>query len=777
MKKAKRTLKKIGLFLTNSICIVTFLLIIMASTFFITNINDTNFNLSDRKIVNQTKIYDRYNHEIEHIGKEDDYVEYNQIPQVLIDALLSIEDNEFYYHDGFNIKRIITSLIHNISSSSTQGGSTLTQQLIKNTTLTNEKTYTRKVKEAYLSYVLENNFTKEEILELYFNKVYFEQSVPGINYASKVFFNKSVSQINLVEASVLAGLVKSPSYYYPFSFPERTDARKNIVLKSMLDNKAISQNQYNLATSINIKDILYQKESKDNLTYPFQAYLDLVYEEVKILTGKDLYTHPLIVETYLDSSLQNHIDQIQEGKIINFTDDNQQIGGVVIENNGTNIIGVVGGRNYNGKKVFNRGFHLKRNPASTIKPLLSYPLALEYLSYHPLTTIEDKEYYYLGSQTLVHNADKKYLGNLSLIEAIGYSRNTCAVETFDKVVNKIGANKVKDYLESINLMDQGVLTSSYALGGMTYGISPLQLGGGYALLANHGRYQKPTTIKKIMDYEGNILYQKKDNYQQVISEESADQITYSLHQVIERNYLNIGVAKPKNSFIAGKTGTNAYDAVTIKNLKYPSNADKDIWFAGYSKDYTCVIWTGFDEALEKKNYFSGSDSRKKISKLVFKSIMEQIDKNNKFSYSNKLKEVAIVKGLNDTYFPNEIIPSNSIDYTLIDPTKINIKTLPNINIEQIDDVDIFYSINNVVFQVKTPLIEDIIYENIFGKKLYQLTITDPDLDKEIIVSEDGFFDYYPIKKGEYLFELTITFSNNNSLFSKPYSYSFINHLL
>lgn len=240
----------------------------------------------EEQITHSSRIYDRYSNEIEVLGQETSPVAYADIPEVLVDALLSVEDSEFFYHNGFNPKRILTSFVSNLFSNSVQGGSTLTQQLIKNTALSGEKTYSRKVKEAYLSFLLEKEYSKEEILELYFNKIYFEQSVPGIQYACRVFFNKSVGQINLVEAALLAGLVKSPSYYYPFSYPERCTERKNIVLKSMLDNRVIDEAQYRFASAVRVEDILYTKDDPDLSVYPYQAYLDLVYEEVRQLTGK-----------------------------------------------------------------------------------------------------------------------------------------------------------------------------------------------------------------------------------------------------------------------------------------------------------------------------------------------------------------------------------------------------------------------------------------------------------------------------------------------------------
>ena len=226
-----KKINKFNLFklLINTFFICVFLVSTLLGTFLFITVKNEKLKIEPESLVSQTIIYDNHMNQIEVIGESNDYRKIEEIPQVMIDALLSIEDNEFYYHKGINTKRIILSFINNIFSSSTQGGSTITQQLIKNTALTNEKTYTRKIKEAYLSIMMEKEYTKEEILELYFNKVYFEQSVPGINYASKIFFNKDISLINYLEASILASLVKSPSYYYPFTHPQRVNERKNIV--------------------------------------------------------------------------------------------------------------------------------------------------------------------------------------------------------------------------------------------------------------------------------------------------------------------------------------------------------------------------------------------------------------------------------------------------------------------------------------------------------------------------------------------------------------------
>lgn len=776
--KIQRQSRKIINIIISSFFILLFLLSIGLGTFFITTIKDTKLQLKKNEYVNQTIIYDKFQNPIETIGQKDTYIAYEDIPQILIDSLLSIEDNEFFYHDGFNLKRIFTSFLNNVFNKTLQGGSTISQQLIKNMALTNEKTYNRKIKEFYLSILLEQNYSKQEILELYFNKVYFEQSIPGIVYASRTFFNKEVNQLNYLESAILVGLVKSPSYYYPYKYPENTNKRKNLVLKKMYENNVISYMQYQNGIKINVESLLYYPTNEvNNNTYPYQAYLDVVYEEVKKLTGKDLYTHALIVETYLDTYLQKEIDEIQKGNIIQFIDDNQQIGGVVIDNQDASIIGIIGGRNYQGKKLFNHAYHLKRNPASTIKPLLSYTLAVENLNYHPLTTLIDEPYKYLGTNINVNNADKNYLGKITLTDALGYSRNTCAVETFDLLVDKIGKQSIIDYLKTLDLFDQGTLTSSYALGGMTYGLSPIQMGGGYTFLARHGQFSQPSTIKRIIDYSGKVIYERDTSSKQIISRESSDLITYSLKKVIDKNYLNIQVAKPNGIEIAGKTGTNAYDSSTRIKYQLPNNADKDIWFSGYSNSHTCVVWSGFDEVAYQKNYFGSSDPKKKVPKQIFKYLMEKISSQEKLEFSDTLKEISLVKGLNDDYLPNEYISNSIIEKTLINPEITNPKPLPDLQIEKIDDVDIFQLEDSFIIQVNNELKKDEIYSSLLGEKTIYLIVNKSDGTQDIITSTNGYFDYDINTNLTYSFELKVGFKNNSKIFGESYIFTYSDNFL
>ena len=770
MNKIKKLLNTF----TSILLISAFLIFIGLGAFFISSIKNISTKEVEQIITPKySLIVDENNRTIEDFRKNSiSYVEYKDIPQILIDALISIEDKDFYVHNGINEKRIFSSFINNINpSNNRQGGSTLTQQLVKNILLTNEKSYKRKVQEAYIALKLEKLMTKEEILEQYFNRIYFDQSVPGIQYASYKFFNKDVSSLNLVEASTLAGLVKSPSYYYPISYPERTYRRKNEVLDAMLKNNKITSNQHKLASSFTIEDILHT--DKQSTSYNHQAYLDVVYKEVKELTGLDIFSYPVKIETYIDTYLQNYLDEIQNDTVITINNPNQQFGGVVL-NKDSHIIGVLGGRKYEGKKIFNHAYDMKTNPASTMKPIFSYALGVEHLNLNTLSTLKDEEYYYPNSSIKVNNADKSYLGNITLLDALGYSRNTCAVATLEKVVNKIGLDNVISHLKKLNLMDEGPFTYSYAIGGMKYGVTPINIAGAYSMLANNGLYSKPTTIKRIIDLETNeIIYQNSNNKEQIISEESADIITNTLERIVDNNYLSMKQAKPNSITVAGKTGTGAYSKSIIDKYHLPSNADKDIWFSGYSKNYTCTIWSGFDKFIEnEKTYFSGKEG-KNIPKDLFKLIIQKIEKKHQeFEISSSLTKVYVVTNLDKQYIQNELVPNKYISFAYYKKEDIPSTILPYPTFNTLSNINCVLYEKSLCFSILDVKVENDIYSTFYGDKGYVVNIYINDELYQTSFYSDTYFEITLNDPGLYKFEICESYKDNYKLKGEPYSFTY-----
>ncbi len=729
----------------------------VVSTFSIPNIK--YIKTTDKK----SYILDNDNNIVQEISLQKNYqVTYDDLPDVFINALISAEDATFFEHDGYDIKRIFGAIIANLSQNNMQGASTLTQQLMKNLLLTNEQSIDRKIKELILSMKFEKNYSKEEIFTIYVNEISFDGTQYGIGYAAYRFFHKNIKDVTLPEAAFLAGLVKSPTKYNPYNNIEAANERKNVVLSLMKRHGYINDIQYNLASTKKVEDLLY-KTSDNEESYQYQSYLDVVYEEVRKKTGLDPYTTPMIISTYLNTQIQKNIDKIQEGldEDIVFSDDLQQIGGAIIDNNNVSLIGIIGGRNYKGKKLYNRACDMKQQPASTIKPILSYALAYEHLNWSSEHIVNDYPTNYPYTNISIKNVDSRYMGEISIEDAIGYSRNTSAVNTLYEVAQKIGMSQIGMYLDSINLLDYESfdIPYAYALGGFQTGVTPLYLAGAYAMLANYGAYTEPTTIKSIKLLDSNETIDTDRDTIQVLSKESGFLITNTLTKVAKKNYWSIGTGAPKNVTIGAKTGTSNFATETLRKLGYPANANKDIWYAGYSPDYTMVVWTGFDNFLEnEKTYFANkNDNRVKIPRLIFKKIMSQIAKPNlSFNLPTGLIKKTIVKGLYPYKLATDIIPKElQVEAYFkkgFEPDSYyEISALPNIN-----NLDI-YVINDTI-EFHFPPINEFKEEKIFssemvtGNVLYCLEIYDGDnlikiikRDSAIISLEIDFYQDITIK--------------------------------
>ena len=664
-------------------------------------------------------------------------VTYNDLPDVFINALISAEDARFFQHPGVDFQRILSALINNVANNSTQGASTLTQQLIKNIYLDSSKTLDRKINEIILALKLENKMSKEDILLAYANNIMFDGVTLGVNSASLKLFSKPINQVNLAEAALLAGLVNAPTYYNPIKNPLRAKERMDTVLDLMFRHNYITDNQLNDAKKFQISDLINISKNQSS-SFTYQSYLDIVYNEVLTLTGYNPLTTPLIIETYLDTDLQALIDTIQNNQdsSIKFSDENQQIAISVIDNSSGALIAAGGGRNYSGQFLFNRAVDMKNQPASTIKPILSYALAVEHLGWHNKQLLLDEPYIYPGTSTSVNNVDHTYMGDLLIEEAIGYSRNTTALSTLEEVIQKIGVTSVTDYLQSINLLDteRQNFNLSYGLGAMYHGVSPTQLASAYSMLARKGKYSNAYTVKRITLQKTNeVIYSHNQEEKQVLSEETAFIMSDILKTVVEKNYYNLGLVKVPNVEIHAKTGTSSFDPNLLKKLNYPSNASKDIWLAGYSPDYTTVVWSGFDYPEKgKDNYFkSGNDDRKYIPRKIFSKIMNyQAKKGEKIAMPKSLIGVDVVKGTN--LLPDEYTPSYLTNKIYCKKEDIPTETITPPKLEDITTLDILQIGEKLEISFNSNLINisnssqnnKLDYSNIYGDIEYIIEIED-----------------------------------------------------
>lgn len=744
--------------LINTLCIFIVLTFTLSGIYIFKIAKKTNY--VSKKEINHTPsslILDNENNTIKILSKEEKgEIEFSDLPDVFINALISAEDSKFFIHNGMDPARILASLATNIKEKRiAQGASTITQQLVKNIYLTDQKSIERKIKEALISLDLEQNLTKEEIITEYVNNVYFDNTTIGINNASYKFFNKPINQVTLPEAALLAGIVNAPSLYNPINNSNNANKRKNVVLNLMYQHGYIDINQLNYAKKIKVEDLLVSN-TQDQITYDYQAYLDVVYSQIKEATGLDPFITPMKVYTYMNAPLQKLVDNIQKGEDtdIVFTDNNQQIGGAVIENNSGHLIAIVGGRNYTGQRIFNRAYNMKKQPASTIKPILSYALAVEYLNYSSQETLEDKEYTYPNSTTLVNNADHTLLGQITLEEALGYSRNTTALITLEKVISKIGLNKVINYLESINLLDTSANNFNYAygLGAFENGVSPINMASSYSMLASKGIYYQPLTISKIELLDNsNKTYIFEDEGERIISEETSYIISKTLENVIDNNYWGIKEVSVNNTSIAAKTGTSSFDTSTIKKYNLPANASKDIWLCGYSPNYAISIWTGFDIDNDKNYFNSSNDTRTKIAKKIFKKLMSFVTPENRhFNKPKGVEKISIIKG-SPSLLPDEYTPSSMITEAYFKSENLPNKTITPQELDYLQDLEI--TLEGFILNIKNPNKQEkkrlFSYEKVYGNIEYVIRITLPDEDEYEILLEDTEYNFPLFDTGNY----------------------------
>ena len=707
----------------NLLFIITFIIGISTTisvVFLISGVELESFNYASEQ--HASYIYDSRDNIVKTINRKYKLnVTYEELPTQFVAALICAEDIRFFNHDGIDTSRLFAALYNNlIEKGYSQGASTLTQQLIKNTHLSNEKTLERKIKEMALSLKLEEQMSKEEIITAYSNLILFDGITPGVNNASNKYFGKDIWDVNVIEAAALAALVKSPTKYNPLKNPKNNFDRRNLILKTMKDYNFISDAVYQNAILVETEDLL-KKEEVDLNTYPYQAYIDIVYEQVEELTGLNPYTTPMKIYTNLDSDLQAELDNIQEGEdneiVIN--DEYQQIASSVIDNSSGALIAVIGGKDYKGERLLNRAYDVRRQPASTIKPLLSYALAMEHLGWSDIHVVDDVPYTYPGTEINVKNVDNRYMGELLLEEALGYSRNTVALQTLQEVINKIGLDSVLDYLESINMLDcrKEEFNMSYGIGGMYNGVTPTQLASAFSIFPSGGIYKEALTIRRIELLNDEVI-EVKNTEKRVLSEESAFKMSNVLTRVVNNNYWSMGTLKISNCDIGAKSGTSNFDYTTLKALNYPSGACKDIWYAGFSKDYTVTVWTGFDKNIknEKTFFYASNDNRVGVAKKILKKILNLKVKASKFEPSDSLYRVGVVRGVYPYKLPDEYTPSHMIVYGYFKkeeiPTEIikpdPLPEIKNIFVVQVDDTI------RIIFEIE----ENVVKEKEYGKILF-----------------------------------------------------------
>ena len=589
--------------------------------------------LSESKLVATTssKIYDSKNELIADLGAERRVnAQSSEIPTDLVNAIVSIEDHRFFTHRGLDSIRIAGAFLRNLSSrGGLQGGSTLTQQLIKLTyfsTSTADQTLSRKVQEAWLAIQLERTATKQEILTYYINKVYMSNGNYGMQTAAENYYGKDLKDLSIPQLALLAGMPQAPNQYDPYSHPEEALERRNLVLSEMQKHGYLTAEQYETAINTPITDGLQSLRSVNSYPQYMDNYLKEVIDQVEQETGYNLLTTGMEVYTNVDQEVQKRLwDVYNTDEYVDYPDDDLQAASTIVDVTNGKVIAQLGSRHQSSNVSFgiNQAVETNRDWGSTMKPITDYAPALEYGIYDSTAyMLKDAPYNYPGTNIPVYNWDKSYFGNITLQYAIQQSRNVTAVETLERV----GLDQAKTFLNGLGI-DYPTMVYANAISSNTtesnkkYGASSEKMAAAYAAFANGGIYHKPMYINKVIFSDGSSK-EFSDAGTRAMKETTAYMMTE-----IMKTVLTYGTGRGAYmSWLpqAGKTGTSNYTDDEIENyIKRYDYVAPDELFVGYTRKYSMAVWTGYSNRLTP---IEGDGFR--VAANIYRSMMQYLSEDD-----------------------------------------------------------------------------------------------------------------------------------------------------
>ena len=564
--------------------------------------------LSEKDLIATTssKIYDNQNNLIADLGAEKRInVKTNEIPTDLVNAIVAIEDHRFFNHRGVDFIRIGGAFFSNLRGGR-QGGSTLTQQLIKLTyfsTSSSDQTLSRKIQEAWLATQLEQKATKQEILTYYINKVYMSNGNYGMQTAARSYYAKDLKDLSLPQVALLAGMPQAPNQYDPYTNPEAALQRRNLVLKEMLDMKSITNEQYESAVNTPVTDGLQSLTGSSNYPAYMDNYLKEVIQQVEEETGYNVLTTGMDVYTNVDTAAQKRLwDIYNSDEYVNYPDNELQVASTIIDVTNGKVIAQLGSRHQSSNVSFgtNQAVETNRDWGSTMKPISDYAPAIEHEEYSSTgVTIPDTPYNFPGTNTQFYNWDRQYYGNISMVYALQQSRNVPAVRALEKV----GLKNAQKFLSSIGIdypemVYANAISSNTSDSSNKYGASSEKMAAAYATFANGGTYYKPQYVNRVVFSDGTTKNFETSGTR-VMKETTAYMMTDMLKSVITDG---IGYnAYISGLYHAGKTGTSNYSDNELKKLtkdySYSSIVTPDESFVGYTTQYSMAVWTGYTNRL------------------------------------------------------------------------------------------------------------------------------------------------------------------------------------
>ena len=664
VKKKKKVKKVLKIILNIFLLLLLIGLIggIIFAIYIVTHAPD--FNPENLYSTESSILYDRNGNQAGKLGVEKrKNVNYNDLPQVLIDAIIATEDSRFMQHNGFDLPRFLKASAGQVVNKITGhgnagGGSTLTMQVSKNNYTSVEDSgfegIVRKFTDIYISiFKLEKNYSKEEIIEFYVNIPFLGNNAYGVEQACQTYFGKSVSDINLSEASLIAGLFQAPTSYNPYQHPKQAEERRNTVLYLMQRHGYITKEEADDARSIPVESLL-RESNPEGSSNEYQSYIDVVVKEVEEKTGLSPYTTGMKIYTNLDPDKQKTLNGIMSGKTWKWKDDKVQAGIAIVDVNTGALVATGGGRNQKGERQYNYATDITRQIGSCAKPLFDYGPAFEYTNAGLASQVYDGPHSY-SSGVAIKNADGGYKGTLTYKYALAASRNIPALRVFQSVDN----SKIKEFVTKLGIKPEidsnGGLHEAHALGAFS-GSNPKDMAAAYAAFANGGYYTEPYTVNKIEYIDSDKTVSLKNKRSKAMSDSTAYMITDALVYAVS-GYGNIG-GSVSGVQLAAKTGTSMFDSEARRKYGYPSSANMDMWVTGYTPEYAVSLWYGYTKA--EKGYYLGNDgysARGKLFRQVISSISDRSG-TKKFTVPSSVVKVTVEKETSPLMLPSANTPNN-----------------------------------------------------------------------------------------------------------------------
>ena len=586
-------------------------------------ISAPKFEVSQLYKSSSSIIYDTNKNVLAELGQERrDNVTYDELPEILIDAIIATEDSKYFQHNGIDLFRFSKAVAGQLAGhSDAGGGSTLTMQIVKNTyngtVSSGIKGIIRKFTDIYMAvFKVEKSYTKQEIMEFYVNQPFLGSQSYGVEQASETYFGKSVSELNLAEAATIAGLFQAPSAYDPYVYPENANSRKNTVLSLMVRHKYITKEEAEIAKKIKVEDLLVGRTEE---VLEYQGFVDTVVSEVEKKTKLSPYKVSMSIYSTMDKEKQDAINDLYAGKTYNWVNDVVQCGIAVTDVKTGAVVAVGSGRNKTGSRTYNYATEIDRQPGSTAKPIFDYGPAIEYAGWGTGSTVIDDKYTY-SDGTPINNVDNRYMGVLTIREALARSRNIPALQAFQATEQE----DKNEFVTNLGIKPEyhnGQILESASIGAFN-GVSPLELSAAYGAFARGGYYIKPYSFTKIVYNDSNETYTYTPKKKKAMSEETAFMINMILKYAVDGGHIQAGYVSGTD--LASKTGTSSVDRDVISRYGLARSAIGDAWQVAYSPDYAIATWYGYDK-IDSTHYLTeneGWTARKLITQALTGRIMK-----------------------------------------------------------------------------------------------------------------------------------------------------------